>query len=106
MRDGKLIAEGTYHELKKRVPGSRKLIIETNMENTASIAKTINDEYKLKTVSHKFKLEIFYDDESLIDNLLTLIRKNTKIFSIQTLEPSLEDTFIFFSKNDEVRTFK
>ncbi len=106
MRDGKLIAEGTYHELKKRVPGSRKLIIETNMENTASIAKTINDEYKLKTVSHKFKLEIFYDDESLIDNLLTLIRKNTKIFSIQTLEPSLEDTFIFFSKNDEVRIFK
>lgn len=106
MRDGNLIAEGTYQELRKRVPGSRKLIIETNMENTSSLAENINKEYQLKTVSHSFKLEIFYDDESLIDNLLTLIRKNAKIFSIQTVEPSLEDTFIFFSKNDEVKTFK
>lgn len=106
MRDGKLIAEGTYHELKKNVPGSRKLIIKTNIQNTAKLSEDINIEYKLKTTSQNFKIEIFYDDESLIDDLLAHIRKNAKIFSIQTVEPSLEDIFIFFSNNREVKTFK
>ena len=106
MRNGQLIAEGTYHELKKKVPGKRKLIIKTKEEDTTQLVKIIYSEYQLKALSSKFKLEIFYDDDSLIDNILSLVRNQVKIFSIQTVEPSLEDTFIFFSNENEVKFAK
>ena len=106
MREGKLIAEGTYNELKKKVPGNRKLIIETQEQDTQKIATSIHEEYTLKTLFQNFKLEIFYNDDSIIDDILSLVRQHIKITSIQTVEPSLEDTFIFFSgdnNNKEVR---
>ncbi|TFG30783.1 MAG: ATP-binding cassette domain-containing protein, partial [Promethearchaeota archaeon] len=100
MRSGKLIAEGTFHDLKKRVPGNRKLIIETREENTQKSAMSIHEQYQLKTSFYKFKLEVLYDDDSIIDDVLSLVRKQNKITSIQTVEPSLEDTFIFFSEEN------
>ncbi|MFX1259100.1 MAG: ABC transporter ATP-binding protein [Promethearchaeota archaeon] len=101
MRSGKLIAEGTYQELKKQVSGDRKLILITQEEDTNQIANLINKEYNLKVLSQKFKLEVFYNDDSMVDNLLLFVRKYTKIRSIQTTEPNLEDTFIFFSRKSE-----
>jgi ABC-2 type transport system ATP-binding protein len=104
MRSGKLIAEGTYHDLKKRVPGKRKLVIETQEETTQKSAMSIQEEYSLKTMTYNFKLEVFYNDDAILDGILSLVRTHNKITSIQTVEPSLEDTFIFFSNesNKEV----
>ncbi len=100
MRSGKLIAEGTFHDLKKRVPGNRKLIIETKEETTQKSAKSIQEEYSLKTIFHNFRLEVLYNDDAIIDGILSLVRKYNKITSILTVEPSLEDTFIFFSNEN------
>ena len=61
---------------------------------------SIHEQYQLKTSFYKFKLEVFYDDDSIIDDILSLVRKQNKITSIQTIEPSLEDTFIFFSEEN------
>jgi ABC-2 type transport system ATP-binding protein len=97
MRAGILIAEGTYHELKKDVPGKRKLVIETLEETTQKSVNNIQKEYNLKAISQNFKLEVIYNDDAIIDDLLSLVREHNKITSIQTVEPSLEDTFIFFS---------
>ena len=101
MREGKLIAEGTYQDLKKKVPGNRKLIIITQEEDTQKIATIVHGEYNLKTLFHNFKLEVFYNDVSIVDDILSLVRKHNKITSIQTVEPSLEDTFIFFSSDND-----
>lgn len=101
LRAGKLIAEGTYQELRKKVPGRRKLVIDTDIENTKQLANEVIDQCACKTLSKSYKLEVFYDDDSIIDDVLSLIREFTKIHSIQTEEPSLEDTFIFFSKELE-----
>ncbi len=101
MRNGRLIAEGTVQGLRKKVPGNRKLIIRTSIENTKPIAELILKEYELKVFSTNFKLEIFYNDDSLIDSILTFIREKVKIREIQTIQPNLEDIFIYFSNESE-----
>ena len=102
MRDGKLIAEGTYHELRKKVPEKRKLIVEDNIENTGKLKEEISNQFGFKTYSESYKVEVFYNDDSILDEIIAVIRNKTKIRSIQTVEPSLEDTFIFFSaRNNE-----
>jgi ABC-2 type transport system ATP-binding protein len=98
MREGKLIAEGTYQNLRKNVPGKRKLVIETDLEDTNPLVKIIETKCECNIRSRGFKLEIFYDDDSIIDEILTIVRENTGIHSIQTILPTLEDTFIYFSK--------
>ena len=104
MREGKLIAEGTYQELRTKVPGKRKLVVETDLESTKNLADTIRTKCECQTQSKGFKLEVFYNDESTIDEILSQIREHTIIHSIQTVLPSLEDTFIYFSKpNKEVQ---
>lgn len=101
MRNGRLIAEGTVKALRKKVPGSRKLIIGTSIENTKPIAELISKEYELKVFSTNFKLEVFYNDDSLIDSILTFIREKVKINELQTVEPNLEDIFIYLSNESE-----
>jgi ABC-2 type transport system ATP-binding protein len=101
MRSGMLIAEGSLHELRNKVPEMRKLVIGTNLENMESIAKQISDNFSLKVVSHKFKLEVFYNDDSLVDSILKIIRDKANIHDLQTVEPSLEDIFIYFSNKKE-----
>jgi len=97
-----LIAEGTYHELRKKVPEKRKLIVEVNIENTEKLKEEISNEFGFKTYSESYKVDVFYNDDSILDEIIAVIRNKTKIRSIQTVEPSLEDTFIFFSaKNNE-----
>ena len=103
MRQGKLIAEGTFYELKKKIPEKRKLIVEVNLENPKQLADKISREFASKTHFENFKIIVFYTDETIIDDLLSTIKKDTKIRSIQTVEPSLEDTFIFFSQENEKR---
>jgi len=100
MRNGKLIAEGTYQDLKRKVPESRKLIISTDLEDTKKIADLVNEKFKLKSRSQDYKLEIFYNVDSILEEILSFIKDYVKILSIQTVEPSLEDIFIFFSKRD------
>jgi len=100
MRDGKLIAEGTYHELRKQVPEKRKLIVEVGIENTEELKNKIIKEFGFKTHSERYKLIIFYNDNTVVDDILAIIKNQTKLNSIQTVEPSLEDTFIYFSKNN------
>ncbi|MFX0069715.1 MAG: ATP-binding cassette domain-containing protein [Candidatus Hermodarchaeota archaeon] len=102
MREGKLIAEGTYQDLRKNVPGQRKLVIETDLEDTNRLAKVIQAKLECHIRSQGFKLEIFYDDDSIIDEVLVIVRKNAVIRSVQTVLPSLEDTFIFFSKDKKL----
>jgi ABC-2 type transport system ATP-binding protein len=97
MRDGKLIAEGTSHELRKKVPEQRKLIMEVGKENTMDLKDLIIKEFGCKAFSESYKIDVFCKDESLIDPIIDIIRKDTKIRSIQTVQPSLEDTFIHFS---------
>lgn len=106
MRKGKLIAEGTSRDLKRNVPGSRKLIIRTEIEDTKKLAQIIKDEFNLKSKTQEFKLEIFYDDDSIVGNILTFVKERVKILSIHTTEPSLEDTFIFFSNKDDSEGIK
>jgi ABC-2 type transport system ATP-binding protein len=103
IREGTLIAEGTYHELRKKVPGKRKLIVKVSIENTEKLKDEIIKEFGLKTHSESYKVNVFYDDDSMVDDVLGIIKNITKIHSIQTVEPSLEDIFIFFSqsKNEE-----
>lgn len=101
LREGQLIAEGTYQKLRKKVPGRRKLIVDTDIRNTKQLASKISDQCACKVRSHNYKVEVFYNEDSIIDDVLTFIREYTKIHSIQTEEPSLEDTFIFFSKESE-----
>jgi ABC-2 type transport system ATP-binding protein len=101
MRNGMLIAEGSLHEMRKKVPEMRKLVIGTNLENMETLAKQISDEFSLKVVSHKFKLEVFYNDDSLVDSILKIIRDKANIHELQTVEPSLEDIFIYFSNKKE-----
>ena len=48
MRDGKLIAEGTYQELRKKVPEKRKLTVEVNIENTENLKDEISKEFGFK----------------------------------------------------------
>jgi len=101
MRDGKLIAEGTSYELRKRVPEKRKLIVEVDKENTFDLKEKIIKEFGCKTYSESYKVEAFCRDQSIIDDIIEIIKKDTKIRSIQTVEPSLEDTFIHFSSNNK-----
>jgi len=101
MRDGQLIAEGTSHELRKKVPEQRKLIIEVDIENTMNLKNKIIREFGCKAFSESYKIDVFYKDESIIDAIIDTIKKDTKIHSIQTVEPSLEDTFIHFSSNNK-----
>lgn len=101
MRNGKLIAEGTYQDLKRKVPESRKVIIRTELEDTKKLAELINEQFRLKSISQEFKLEIFYSYDSILQKILSFVKDRVKIMSIQTVEPSLEDTFIFFSKRDD-----
>ena len=100
MRDGKLIAEGTYHALRKKVPEKRKLIVEVNIENTDRLKEEIGKEFGLKAYSESYKVDVFYNDDSILDEVIAMIKNKTKIHSIQTVEPSLEDTFVFFSSRN------
>ena len=107
MRDGKLIAEGTYYELRRKVPEKRKLIVKVSMENTEKLKEELSKEFGFKTYSESYKINVFYNDDSILDEIIAVIRNKTKIHSIQTVEPSLEDTFIFFSaRNNEGGTLK
>ncbi|MFX1393935.1 MAG: ATP-binding cassette domain-containing protein, partial [Promethearchaeota archaeon] len=102
MRDGKLIAEGTYFDLRRKVPEKRKLIVKVNMENTEKLKEELSKEFGFKTYSENYKINVFYDDDAILDEIIAAIRNKTKINAIQTVEPNLEDTFIFFSaKNNE-----
>jgi len=103
MRQGKLIAEGSFYELKKKIPEKRKLIVEVNLENPKQLADKISQEFASKTHFENFKIIVFYSDDTIVDDILSTIKKDTKIRSIQTIEPSLEDTFIFFSQENEKR---
>ncbi|MFX1501990.1 MAG: ATP-binding cassette domain-containing protein [Promethearchaeota archaeon] len=106
LRNGRLIAEGTVNGLRKKVPGNRKLIIGTSIENTQPIADLIAKEYELNVLPSNYKIEVFYNNDSLMDTILMFIREKVKIREIQTVEPSLEDTFIYFSKKSEVSAIK
>lgn len=106
MRAGKMIAQGTAHELKKNVPTSRKLIIETAMQDTDHLAEIIRKEYDLKVLSRDYHIEALYEEGELLDNLINLVRNKTQITSVQTVEPSLEDTFIFFSQDNNQEGLK
>jgi ABC-2 type transport system ATP-binding protein len=101
MRDGSLIAEGSIDELKKRIPKYRKLIVKTTTENTESIGRLISEEYDLQVFPSQFKIEIFYDDNSMREQILELIKNQTNISEILTTEPNLEDIFIYFSRKKE-----
>ncbi len=98
MREGKLIAEGTFQYLKKQIPKRRKLIVDTVIENTKQLADIINENNAWRALSQNYRIEVFFKDDSDVDEILSLIKKHMKIRSIQTVEPSLEDTFIFYSK--------
>ncbi len=101
MRDGRLIAEGSIDELKKRIPKYRKLTVITTVENTESIGKLISKEYDLEVLPSQFKIEVFYDDNSMLEPILELIKNETKMREILTTEPNLEDIFIHFSSKKE-----
>ncbi|MFX0042754.1 MAG: ATP-binding cassette domain-containing protein [Candidatus Hodarchaeota archaeon] len=101
MRDGRLIAEGTIDELKKRIPKYKKLTVKTTIENTESIGKLISKEYDLEVFPSPFKIDVFYDDNSILDPILELIKNETKIGEMVTTEPTLEDIFIHFSSKKE-----
>jgi len=106
MRLGHLIAEGSLQELRKKVPESRKLIIGTDQENMDAIATDLNNQFAVKVFSHKFKLEIMYNDDELVDSIVNLVRNKAKIRELQTIEPNLEDIFIFFSTNNDMEVQK
>lgn len=97
MSNGKLVAEGSINTLRKRIPEQRKLVIGTDIENMNEIANSIIKEFGLKVSSQKFKLEIFYNEDEMVESILNLIRNKAKIHELQTIEPSLEDMFIYFS---------
>ena len=101
MRDGRFIAEGTSHELRKKVPEQRKLILEVGKENTMDLKDKIITEFGCKTFSESYKIDVFCKDESIIDDIINIIKRDTKIHSIQTVEPSLEDAFIYFSGDNK-----
>jgi ABC-2 type transport system ATP-binding protein len=101
MREGRLIAEGSIDELKKRIPKYRKLIVQTAIENTESIGKVISNEYDLEVFPSHFKIEVFYDDSSMTEPILEIIKRETKIEEMHTTEPTLEDIFIHFSSKKE-----
>ncbi|MBD3339191.1 MAG: ATP-binding cassette domain-containing protein [Candidatus Lokiarchaeota archaeon] len=98
MRDGKLIAEGTYSELRKNVPEKRKLIVEVIEKDTNNLKDKISNQLGFKTKSDNYKIEIFYNNDSEVDDILKVVEDSTKIRTIQTEQPNLEDTFIYFSK--------
>ena len=101
MRDGRLIAEGSIDELKKAIPKYKKLTVKTAIENTESIGKLVSKEFDLEVFPSQFKIDIFYDDNSIIEPLLEMIKKETSIGEILTTEPNLEDIFIYFSSKKE-----
>jgi ABC-2 type transport system ATP-binding protein len=101
MRDGRLIAEGTIDELKKRIPKYKKLTVKTTIETTESIGKEISKEYDLEVFPSPFKIEVLYDDNSMLEPILELIKNETKIQEMVTTEPTLEDIFIHFSSEKE-----
>ncbi|TFF95834.1 MAG: ABC transporter ATP-binding protein, partial [Promethearchaeota archaeon] len=101
MRDGKLIAEGTVNELREKMEEMRKLIIGTNRENMDPIAEKIRQDFSLKVSSFKFKLEIHYNDDAIIEPILNIIQEQAKIRELQTVEPDLEDIFIGLSNKKE-----
>ena len=98
MRNGKLIAEGSLQELRKKIPERRKLVIGTELENMDDIRDAIITNFDLKVFSDKFKLEIFYNEDEIIEPILAFVREKTKIHELHTIEPNLEDMFIYFSK--------
>lgn len=91
IREGKIIACGTFQELKKRFFPLE--VLEIECKNPAKIEKAVQDKV-VKTKKSKGSIKIYLKDKKSIDSILKLIASEAKdVLSINTVEPELEDLY-------------
>lgn len=99
---GTIVAEGTPEELKSRVPMLKvvNLVVRGNKKVRGLIAD-YNVKYEVKTEAsdlHIIRVYVEKPEEILGDLLKKFVRNGYDIVSIRVEEPTLEDVFIYFSR--------
>lgn len=99
LRNGRLIAEGKPSEIKKQIPRGRKLLLRTN-GNQDRIAEAVKRELGLTALVQNSEISVLYTSDEDIESVLKIVENYAKIIAIKTLEPSIEDAFLYFSRGE------
>ncbi len=100
LRNGRLIAEGKPSEVKKQIPRGRKLVLRVS-ENESRIAQAVGRELGLSALMENGEIAVLYTSDEDITAVLKIVESYAKIVAIKTLEPSIEDAFLYFSRGEE-----
>ncbi len=99
LRHGRLIAEGKPDDLKKQVLRGRKLVLRASA-NEARIVGELRKELGLTAGVENGEITALYASDEDIASVLKIVERYAKIIAIKTLEPSLEDVFLYFSRGE------
>ncbi|MEM2933787.1 MAG: ABC transporter ATP-binding protein [Methanocellales archaeon] len=99
LRNGRLIAEGKPSEVKKQIPRGRKLVLRAS-GNQDRIAEAVKRELGLTASLEDGEISVLYTSDEDIARVLKIVENYAKIIGIKTLEPSIEDAFLYFSRGE------
>lgn len=99
LRNGRLIAEGKPSEVKKQIPKGRKLVVRVSA-NQDRIVEAVKRELDLTALENNINniITVLYTSDEDIASVLKIVGRHAKILAIKTLEPSIEDAFLYFSR--------
>jgi ABC-type multidrug transport system ATPase subunit len=94
IKGGKIIMLGTFAELQKKIKSKNS--IEINCTNPEAVVSALSSLSRISVkIIGKQLLEVVVEDYSVMNKILEKLSKSTsEIFSVNVLEPTLEEAYL------------